>query len=101
MKFKFIGKYTGDRESVNVGGPAEKGGVMFFGREAANVENDELVRRLSNNPEFQKAGKEKAAKEPEEDGEITALRTQYEQIFGKKPFNGWNADKLREKLATE
>ncbi len=30
--------------------------------------------------------------------EVKALRGQYEARFGKRPFNGWGADKLREKL---
>lgn len=31
--------------------------------------------------------------------EIAALRAEYEAKVGKKPFNGWNADQLREKIA--
>ena len=30
--------------------------------------------------------------------DVKALREQYEIKFGKRPFNGWGADKLREKL---
>jgi hypothetical protein len=30
--------------------------------------------------------------------EIKALRTQYAEKFGKRPFNGWDADTLKEKL---
>lgn len=33
--------------------------------------------------------------------EVKALREQYEARFGKKPFGGWGADKLREKLEGE
>lgn len=28
-----------------------------------------------------------------------ALRDEYARVFGKKPFNGWDADTLREKIA--
>lgn len=28
-----------------------------------------------------------------------ALREEYKRVLGKKPFAGWNADKLREKIA--
>ena len=36
-----------------------------------------------------------------EDGppDINALRDLYEQVMGKKPFNGWDADTLNEKIA--
>ena len=39
-----------------------------------------------------------AAVDPAGD-ELTALRAQYEAVIGKKPFNGWDADKLRQKIA--
>jgi hypothetical protein len=28
-----------------------------------------------------------------------ALRDEYERIFGKRPFNGWDAEALRQKIA--
>lgn len=31
--------------------------------------------------------------------ELDALRAQYVEKFGKKPFHGWDAEKLKEKLA--
>jgi len=31
--------------------------------------------------------------------DIAALRAEYEKVFGKKPFNGWNAQALSEKIA--
>lgn len=36
--------------------------------------------------------------EPEKD-DIADLRAEYAEKFDKKPFNGWNADTLREKIA--
>lgn len=32
-------------------------------------------------------------------GDMADLRAQYERVVGKKPFNGWDADTLREKMA--
>jgi hypothetical protein len=37
--------------------------------------------------------------EPAETDDRPALRAEYEVKFGKKPFPGWSADVLREKLA--
>ena len=37
--------------------------------------------------------------EPAETDERPALRAEYEAKFGKKPFGGWSADVLREKIA--
>lgn len=41
----------------------------------------------------------KAAPSRPADDERPALREEYERVFGKKPFAGWDADKLREKIA--
>jgi hypothetical protein len=46
MLFRFIGQYTHGRTMINAG-------VDFFGREPSEVEDAELIRRLSNNPEFE------------------------------------------------
>lgn len=43
-----------------------------------------------------RAAPQRAVVEPDE---TQALREQYQQAFGKRPFMGWDADKLREKLA--
>lgn len=43
-----------------------------------------------------RAAPQRAVVEPDE---TQALREQYQQMFGKRPFMGWDADKLREKLA--
>lgn len=31
--------------------------------------------------------------------ELPALRAEYQEKLGKRPFNGWDADTLREKIA--
>ena len=33
------------------------------------------------------------------DSEIAALRTEYMRVHGKRPFNGWDAEALRGKIA--
>lgn len=35
-----------------------------------------------------------------EPSDVASLRAQYEQMFGKRPFMGWDADALREKIAS-
>lgn len=37
--------------------------------------------------------------EPIAPDEAAALRAEYEKTFGKKPFMGWDADTLRQKIA--
>lgn len=32
-------------------------------------------------------------------GDLAALRAQYQDIFGKRPFHGWDAETLRAKIA--
>jgi hypothetical protein len=34
-----------------------------------------------------------------EDDALTALRAQYQDVVGKRPFHGWDADTLRQKIA--
>lgn len=34
-----------------------------------------------------------------EDEELSALRAEYQDVVGKRPFHGWDADTLREKIA--
>ena len=47
MLFKFIGKYTNGHTAINACG------VVFEGRDPADVTDDDGIRRLSNNPEFE------------------------------------------------
>lgn len=45
-------------------------------------------------------GKKGGSKAPDGDkDELAALRAEYAEKLGKKPFNGWDAAKLREKIA--
>lgn len=46
MLFRFIGQYTHGRTMINAG-------VDFHEREPSQVDDAELIRRLSNNPEFE------------------------------------------------
>lgn len=41
-------------------------------------------------------GTRQMAAAPRDD--IDALRAEYEKIVGKRPFNGWKADTLRQKI---
>lgn len=34
-----------------------------------------------------------------EDDALTALRAQYQDVVGKRPFHGWDAETLRQKIA--
>lgn len=43
--------------------------------------------------------KAEPVKQDEPEDEMTALRAQYFEKLGKRPFNGWDADTLREKIA--
>ena len=33
------------------------------------------------------------------DSDLTKLRAEYQAKFGKRPFNGWSVEKLRERIA--
>ena len=46
MLFRFIGQYTHGRNTIDMG-------VLFEGNEPSYVEDADLARRLSNNPEFE------------------------------------------------
>jgi len=39
------------------------------------------------------------APKPAEPDEMAALRAEYERVFGKRPFMGWDAEALRQKMA--
>lgn len=34
----------------------------------------------------------------QEDEELSALRAEYQEVVGKRPFHGWDAETLREKI---
>lgn len=108
MLFRFIGQYTNGHTTINVGGPAVTGGVTFEGHEPAEVEREDLVRRLLKNPEFEAIGPldhdgdgEPGGSVPAEGDpeELAALRADYQQALGKRPYYGWDADELRRRIA--
>lgn len=47
MRFRFIGEYTGGRTAINACG------VVFTGREPAEVASADAIRRLTGNQEFE------------------------------------------------
>lgn len=88
MKFKFIGTYNG-AETINAGG------VVFTGREPAEVEDIALIARLTSHVEFEEVD----ADTPEEvEDDMAELRAAYKEKMGKRPFPGWDADTLRDKM---
>lgn len=34
-----------------------------------------------------------------DDEELSALRVEYQEVVGKRPFHGWDADELRQRIA--
>lgn len=51
----------------------------------------------ADNDRASEAGSEESPAEPA--SEINELRTEYERVVGKRPFNGWDAATLRERMA--
>jgi len=95
MLFKFIGEYTNGHDTIDACG------VLFHGREPSDVTSEDGIRRLSGHVEFAKVTAkevETEAGEGEKD-DLAEARKDYADVFGKKPFNGWNADTLRAKIA--
>ncbi|HEU4804999.1 MAG TPA: hypothetical protein VFS91_04205 [Nitrobacter sp.] len=67
MKFRFIGKYTGDRDSISILGH------HFQGRQATDVEDEEIAARFQRHPEFEEAkGKYKGSLDDEPEAEEAA-----------------------------
>lgn len=77
------------------------------------TDNQELIDKLMGDPNVSIAGEQKV-EQPKEDkkdvvaesieeiseqSDIEKLREDYKAKFGKKPFAGWNAEQLQEKLA--
>ncbi len=59
MKFRFIGDYTGGRSSIGILGH------HFHGREATEVDDEEIAARFKRHPEFEEAkGRYKGIDEP-------------------------------------
>lgn len=68
MKFRFVGKYTGDRNSITMNGPEVNGvrpSATFTENEPTEVDDDDLCRRLSNNPDFKEVHGRKGKHETE------------------------------------
>lgn len=65
MLFRFIGRYTGRRSSVNACG------VEFHGREPADVTDLDGIRRLSNHPEFEVVEPSDAPEKPKRGRKVT------------------------------
>jgi len=48
-----------------------------------------------------KDGKKGGSKSPAPAEDLADLRAEYEKAHGKKPFNGWDADELKAKIAAK
>lgn len=59
------------------------------------AELEETVKKITKD-EKPKADKPKAEKPKTED--ISDLRAEYEKLYGKKPYGGWKADMLKQKI---
>jgi len=46
-------------------------------------------------------GRKGGSPKPEGSDELAELRSEYQEKFGKRPFMGWGAEKLREMLSAE
>lgn len=44
-------------------------------------------------------GRRGGSPKPDVSDELTALRSAYQETVGKRPFNGWDADTLKAKIA--
>lgn len=80
-------------DPLTVSGPAARA-MIALGRAEPKPE-----RRRARRPQLDhdQNGREGGSKAPAED--LTALREEYFGKLGKRPFNGWDAGTLREKIA--
>lgn len=86
--------------------PCEVFGQVFPAGEWVEVEG--LALKLATNPMFDAEGHAgpfdhdgdgKAGGSAKPAGDVAALRAEYQTLVGKRPFPGWGADVLREKIA--
>jgi hypothetical protein len=97
-KLRFIGDYTNGHTSIAMGD------YVFEGRKPTMVdETTDMGRRLMGNPEFSADpldhdgnGESGGSTAPE--GDLSALRKEYEAAVGKRPFPGWDEATLRAKM---
>lgn len=85
--FRFIGQHTLGRTSINACG------VIFEGNEPSEVEDEDGIRRLRGNPEFEEIGESAGNLE-----EMNRLRAQYRALTGKGGGPRWDAATYRKKI---
>ena len=86
MLFRFTGEYTNGHTSISAWG------IVFEGHEPTEVPAD-LAEKFARHPEFE------AVVSEVQEHDLSALRAQYTAKMGKKPFHGWDAPTLIEKIA--
>lgn len=62
------------------------------------IADDRVARVLIAAKKARKASHERTTRIPPKN-ELADLRVQYAAVIGKRPFNGWDAEVLREKIA--
>ena len=74
-------------EPLYLSGPAARA-ILALGRATNTAPRTKRVQAVA--PELSGSG-----------DDLAALRAEYREKLGKNPFNGWNADTLREKIAAK
>lgn len=74
-----------------------RGGAAVFEREE-DVPGGWLDHPFADPLDHDGDGKKGGSPKPEQTDDLPALRKEYEQLKGKKPFSGWDAATLREKI---
>lgn len=73
--------------------------VMVRGDQSAHVHDSEILIWEGQGWERSKAPAMPAPVTGGEGDDVTALRAEYQERAGKKPYMGWSAETLREKIA--
>lgn len=69
------------------------------GRERMMSRRDaEILQKLGRGSYMTRDMRAQPVVEPGDDA-LTALRAQYQDVVGKRPFHGWDAETLRQKIA--
>lgn len=77
----------------------DKANVKVSPQEARIAELEAKLEALINGSKKEPKKEPKKEKKEVSDENLDDLRAEYEVKMGKKPFNGWDADKLKEKMA--
>lgn len=90
--FRHPGPYGVGDQSYDVAGAADEAGEELLASQGWKISKEDAWVTLDQDGE--PGGSVKQT-----DPEVPKLRTEYHHLAGKKPFPGWNAEVLREKIA--